>query len=111
MNSGDDGFTGVAPVGCYAPSAFGLYDMIGNVWELTTDAYTPSHADPTPRTSSRDAHTARPAAGGQRVIKGGSYLCAPSYCLRYRAGSRQAQDDDLGASHVGFRTVLEATGR
>ena len=52
----------------------------------------------------------RAAAAGQRVIKGGSFLCAPSYCMRYRAGARQAQESDLAASHVGFRTVLNAPG-
>lgn len=86
IDTADDGFTGVAPVGCFKPNAFGLADMIGNVWEWTSDGY-----DGVP-----NAH----------VIKGGSYLCASNYCLRYRPGARQAQEDDLGTSHLGFRTVL-----
>lgn len=113
-NSAEDGFVGLAPVGCFAPNALGLFDMIGNAWELTRDAYTPSHAvlvgqaeiDPPPS-------SARPAGAGpvgQHVIKGGSFLCAPNYCMRYRAGARQAQDDDLAVSHLGFRTALVAPG-
>jgi len=90
LNTGDDGFVGVAPAGCYKPNGFGLYDMIGNVWEWTRDDYQ--------------------ADEKQRVIKGGSYLCAPNYCMRYRAGSRQGQEADLAASHLGFRTILEAPG-
>ena len=66
--------------------------MIGNVWELTKDAWQASNS------------------ARQRVIKGGSYLCAPNYCARYRSGARQPQDEDLAASHLGFRTVLRATG-
>ena len=105
LNSADDGFVGLAPVGCYAPNALGLFDMIGNVWELTADAWTPNHA-------TRPATTppARPGTPLLRVIKGGSYLCAPNYCMRYRAGARQAQDEDLAVSHLGFRTVLNAPG-
>ncbi|MFM9864380.1 MAG: formylglycine-generating enzyme family protein [Micropepsaceae bacterium] len=89
IDTAEDGFTGIAPVGCFKPNAYGLNDMIGNVWEFTADAY--------------EAHTT-PA----HVIKGGSFLCAPNYCLRYRAAARQPQEDGLGTSHVGFRTVLNA---
>jgi len=106
-NSGEDGFVGIAPVGCYPPNALGLFDMIGNVWEITADAYAPGHppmgaAPPDP------VSPLRAGTAAQRVIKGGSFLCAPNYCMRYRAGSRQPQDEDLGASHLGFRTVLLA---
>ncbi len=101
-NLAEDGFAGVAPVGCFAANAYGLYDMIGNVWELTRDLYFPSH-----RTGVMTE--ARPAAASglaqQYVIKGGSYLCAENYCRRYRAQARQGQESDLGAGHVGFRTV------
>jgi formylglycine-generating enzyme required for sulfatase activity len=91
IDTAEDGFTGIAPVGCFKPNAFGVHDMIGNVWELTADTFE-SHA---------------PAA---HVIKGGSFLCAPNYCLRYRPAARQPQEDGLGTSHIGFRTVLEAPG-
>lgn len=96
-------------VGKYPPNGFGLYDMIGNVWEFTLDPWAPRH--PLPDTAAPDQIPAAlrpPGAAAQRVIKGGSYLCAPNYCMRYRAGARQAQDEDLGASHLGFRTVLQA---
>ena len=118
--SGEDGFVGLAPAGCYTPNALGLFDMIGNAWELTRDAYTASHdvlaseALPTPEQArskplvKTSSQAAAPVA--QHVIKGGSFLCAPNYCMRYRAGSRQGQEDDLAVSHVGFRTVLMAPG-
>ncbi len=110
VNSAEDGFVGLAPAGCYLPNAWGLYDMIGNAWELTADAYAPDHADRAVGPPDQVPSIHRAASAGQRVIKGGSFLCAPSYCMRYRSGSRQPQDDDLGASHLGFRTVLLAPG-
>jgi formylglycine-generating enzyme required for sulfatase activity len=85
--------------------------MIGNVWELTSDAYTPTHDQPgVARPMPSDVRAVAVAAVGQRVIKGGSFLCAPNYCMRYRSGARQPQDDDLGTSHLGFRTILIAPG-
>ena len=117
-NSGEDGFVGLAPAGCYTPNTLGLFDMIGNAWELTRDVYTASHAIlasealPTPEQArskplvKTPSQAAAPVA--QHVIKGGSFLCAPNYCMRYRAGSRQGQEDDLAVSHVGFRTVVMA---
>ena len=92
IDTAEDGFSGLAPVGCFQPNSFGLYDMIGNVWELTTDVFA--------------SHT--PAA---RVIKGGSFLCAPNYCMRYRPAARQPQEEDLGTSHTGFRTILPVADR
>jgi len=112
QNSADDGFVGLAPVGCYTPNAWGLYDMLGNVWEMTRDLYTPDHLTPAgPQAdSSPDPKLVRNATAAQRVIKGGSFLCSPDYCMRYRSGSRQPQEEDLGTSHLGFRTVLLAPG-
>ena len=110
-NQATDGFAGVAPVACFEANGYGLHDMIGNVWELTRDAYLPFHGggDNTPPDQPPVPH--RPGApAGQHVIKGGSYLCAPNYCMRYRAGARQGQDDDLATSHLGFRTILRDTG-
>ncbi len=108
VNSGDDGFVGLAPVGCYPPNATGLFDMIGNVWELTADEYKPHHQDVNGTTPDQAPSALRSGKPSQRVIKGGSFLCAPNYCMRYRSGARQPQDDDLGASHLGFRTILMA---
>jgi formylglycine-generating enzyme required for sulfatase activity len=109
-DTGDDGFVGLAPAGCYPPNGYGLYDMIGNVWELTTDRWTPSHVVAADAGHDPAAPLLRPGAPAQRVIKGGSFLCAPNYCMRYRAGARQPQDDDLAVSHLGFRTILETPG-
>lgn len=104
-----DGFSGIAPVGCFKPNAFGLYDMIGNVWEWTSDYYRGGHdpsrpaRDPAGPSSSIDPNN---AVTPSRVVKGGSYLCAPNYCRRYRAAARSPQDVGLGASNVGFRIVV-----
>ncbi len=110
VNLGEDGFLGLAPVGCYAPNALGLFDMIGNVWELTSDAYRPGHGETAYGSPDQAQRGTAPTAALQRVIKGGSFLCSPDYCARYRSGARQPQDDDLGASHLGFRTVLLVPG-
>ena len=108
-NSAEDGFVGLAPVGCYAPNGLGLFDMIGNVWELTADRWTPDHAAASPPDTD-PAPFKRPGPSAQRVIKGGSFLCAPNYCMRYRSGARQPQEEDLATSHLGFRTILDAPG-
>jgi formylglycine-generating enzyme required for sulfatase activity len=110
-NQASDGFVGASPVGCFKPNHYGLFDMIGNVWELTSDPYTESH-NPQDNVPPDQAPPAQRLGqpGGRHVIKGGSYLCAPNYCMRYRPGARQGQEDDLATSHVGFRTLLRAPG-
>lgn len=113
-----DGHEGTSPVGSFPPNGYGLYDMIGNVWEWTGDYFTPRHtlgaadnccvpSNPrvdTPEASfsgaGPDAHIPR------RVIKGGSYLCAPNYCLRYRPAARQAETVETSTCHIGFRCVV-----
>ena len=107
-DTASDGFAGVAPVGCYAPNALGLHDMIGNVWEWTRDAWRPRHGDTPAPVLQAERATAGAGSAAQGVIKGGSFLCSPDFCMRYRAGARQPQDIDLATSHLGFRTVLEA---
>jgi len=91
--------------------------MIGNVWELTSDVFVAdrpqAQAQAAKQAQGLDPDSAqkppqfRPAQTQSRVIKGGSFLCAPNYCMRYRAGSRQPQEEDLAVSHLGFRTILQ----
>lgn len=110
-NEASDGFKGIAPVGCFKPNAFGLYDMVGNVWEVTADFFRAGH-DPEDRDNPRgpsenDAYDPLNPGFSSRVIKGGSYLCAPNYCQRYRPESRHGRDPGLGASNVGFRLIYD----
>ncbi|KEA63064.1 Sulfatase modifying factor 1 precursor (C-alpha-formyglycine- generating enzyme 1) [Marinobacterium lacunae] len=108
MNTEDDGFVSRAPVGCFPANGYGLYDMIGNVWEWTVDPYRG------PRQEHGLGQPEALIAGPEqdldpRVIKGGSFLCATDFCVRYRAAARHPQDADLGVTHLGFRTVLAST--
>jgi len=103
-------------VGSFPPNAFGLIDMIGNVWEWTCDWYgtldsapptsccVPENPRGTTEAASRDAHD--PAGFGRKVLKGGSHLCAEEYCRRYRPAARYAQTVDSSTSHIGFRCVV-----
>jgi formylglycine-generating enzyme required for sulfatase activity len=112
-NTVQDGFPGRAPVGCFPPNNYGLYDMIGNVWELTNDWYVPSHRREAALNPSGPSLLELRVVAGQspsKVIKGGSYLCSHNFCSRYRASARQPQEIDLSAGHLGFRTVLNAAG-
>lgn len=112
----EDGFMWTAPVGSFDPNGYGLRDMIGNVWEWTSDWYQEhgriqQHACCTlqnPRGGEREASIdARNATRiPRRVMKGGSHLCAPNYCRRYRPAARMAQPVDTSTCHVGFRCVV-----
>jgi formylglycine-generating enzyme required for sulfatase activity len=118
-----NGYEGTSPVGSFPPNGFGLYDVTGNVWEWTDDFFAPAHtaaADKpccvphNPRTELSDVSYAADQPGAhipRRVIKGGSHLCAPNYCLRYRPAARQGEAVDTSTSHLGFRCVLRASGR
>ena len=93
-DNGEDGFIGASPVGCFAPNVYGLHDLIGNVWEWT---YPNDKKEETTHTKARNT----------AIIKGGSYLCSPDFCMRYRPAARQAQDTGMGTNHIGFRTVKD----
>jgi formylglycine-generating enzyme required for sulfatase activity len=105
-----DGYEGTSPVGSFPANGYGLVDMIGNVWEWTTDWYTSTHDGRSPccagdpRAGSVDPND--PSAIPRKVMKGGSHLCAPNYCRRYRPAARMAQAIDTSTSHLGFRCLV-----
>ncbi|WP_447912546.1 formylglycine-generating enzyme family protein [Microbacterium phyllosphaerae] len=108
LNTGAAGWVGTAPVGTFPANGYGLYDMIGNVWEWTDDYWTHRHTVPgavavdagqRPSLLSAEPGSRIP----RRVLKGGSHLCAPEYCLRYRPAARSAQAEDTAMTHIGFR--------
>lgn len=105
----EDGFHGTAPVGCFPPNGYGLFDMTGNVWEYTADWFVPGHPEAEQRDPSGPPEALAASFGGPSgpmvVIKGGSWLCAPDFCARYRPSARHPQELGLGTNHVGFRTV------
>jgi formylglycine-generating enzyme required for sulfatase activity len=114
-----DRYERTSPIGSFPPNGYGLFDMAGNVWEWTTDFYTPQHDEEprhaccgpvaNPRVTSPDKsfETGRPGENiPRRVVKGGSHLCAPNYCLRYRPAARQAQAVETSTGHIGFRCVV-----
>jgi formylglycine-generating enzyme required for sulfatase activity len=127
QNLKTDGYEGTSPAGSFPPNSYGLYDMAGNVWEWTTDFFTPHRpgrvgvreevheacCSPVNRQGVIDAVAEQsniPAQPGEhiprRVVKGGSHLCAPNYCLRYRPAARQGEDVDSSTSHIGFRCII-----
>ena len=97
-----DGYEGTSPVGAFPPNGYGLLDVTGNVWEWTADLF----AVRSPGASAKPCCVPDPGASIQRrVIKGGSHLCAPNYCLRYRPSARQAEGVDTSTQHIGFRCI------
>jgi formylglycine-generating enzyme len=106
-----DGIATTSPVGTFPPNGFGLLDMIGNVWEWTSDWYGTAGAgaccggaDPAAASVAVDD----PARIPRKVLKGGSHLCAPNWCARYRPSARVPEAVDTGTSHIGFRCVAPA---
>ena len=116
-----DGYERTAPVGTYPPNDFGLYEMTGNVWEWTSDWFVVRHANevgapccsvpvnPRVENIEESYDPSQPQIRiPRKVVKGGSHLCSPVYCLRYRPAARQPQMIDTGMSHIGFRCVRSA---
>lgn len=116
-NTQADGFMRTSPVRHYPANGYGLFDMIGNIWEWTEDWYgmdrsaavsQPCCTPRNPRGGSEDASRDLNDPGaqfGRKVLKGGSHLCAPSYCQRYRPAARYPQTVDTSTSHIDFRCV------
>jgi formylglycine-generating enzyme len=97
-----DGYAGTSPVGSFPPNGYGLFDMTGNIWEWTVDEASPNGTAQRPCCAPTEAGEHIP----RRVIKGGSHLCAPNYCLRYRPAARQFEAVDTSTGHIGFRCVV-----
>ena len=116
FNTKEDGHLGTAPVMSYPPNGYGLYDMTGNVWELTSSWFTVQHndlahsTDPSGPAKAASYDPKKPNDGAVHVIKGGSYLCAKNYCSRFRPAARESQAQDTGTTHVGFRLVQSVGG-
>ena len=116
-NRCEDGFDRTSPVTAFPPNGYGVYDMIGNVWEWTTDWYSQKHEADAHACCVRENPRGGPEEGSydpcqpqiripRKVIKGGSHLCAPNYCRRYRPAARHAEAVDTSTSHLGFRCVI-----
>jgi formylglycine-generating enzyme required for sulfatase activity len=114
------GKRGTSPVGGFPPNGYGLYDMAGNVWEWTSDYFVTERSPHgccvprNPRVTSPEASLVPGEPGAdipRRVIKGGSHLCAPNYCLRYRPAARQGEAVDTSTAHLGFRCVVREQGQ
>jgi formylglycine-generating enzyme required for sulfatase activity len=123
-NTREDGYDRTSPVRAFPPNAFGLYDMIGNVWEWTSDWFAlpkPEHKALKRKAKGSCCTPANPRGGaeresrdpatphvrfGRKVLKGGSHLCAANYCQRYRPAARSPQAVDSSTSHIGFRCII-----
>jgi formylglycine-generating enzyme len=117
-----DRYERTSPVGAFPANGYGLYDMIGNVWEWTVDWWSAAHVvdpakpcciplNPRGRREDESYDPCQPEIRiPRKVLKGGSHLCAPNYCRRYRPAARHAEPVDTSTSHVGFRCVVRQAG-
>ncbi|MCY1023650.1 formylglycine-generating enzyme family protein [Pyxidicoccus sp. MSG2] len=124
QNLREDGHEGTCAVGSFPPNGFGLHEMAGNVWEWTTDWFQARHTGNKGKACCIPVNPRGPAGADgskdpgmprvnipRRVLKGGSHLCAPNYCLRYRPAARSPQAVESGASHIGFRCIVRPAAR
>jgi formylglycine-generating enzyme len=121
QNLNADGYERTSPVTAFPPNGYGVHDMIGNVWEWTADWYSPKHEADAPksccmpenprggREETSFDHSQPNIKIPRKVIKGGSHLCAPNYCRRYRPAARHAEAIDTSTSHLGFRCVVRSS--
>ncbi|XP_044307836.1 formylglycine-generating enzyme isoform X1 [Varanus komodoensis] len=100
-NTGEDGYKGTAPVAAFPPNGYGLYNIVGNAWEWTSDWWDVHHS------SDETYNPKGPPKGTDRVKKGGSYMCHKSYCYRYRCAARSQNTPDSSASNLGFRCAAD----
>ena len=120
QNLREDGYARTSPINAFPPNRYGLHDMIGNVWEWTSDWWSNKHEADAPKAccvpqnprGGAEAESVDPCQPDiripRKVLKGGSHLCAPNYCRRYRPAARHAEPVDTSTSHVGFRCVIRA---
>ena len=121
QNARADGYEGTSPVDAFPPNGYGLYDMTGNVWEWTSDWYQPRHSadrakacciphNPRGAREERSYDPCQPEIQiPRKVLKGGSHLCAPNYCRRYRPAARFPEPVDTSTCHVGFRCIVRVS--